>query len=69
MTLDDRMARLEQIVIGHQDLLVSHGDLLERLVAVQEQQFDMLRSLVTLVGSIDDRLGRIEDALRGPSRN
>ena len=54
MTLEERVERLEIIVIGHDALL-------NRIVAVQEQQAGLLKDLVTLVGSIDDRLEHIEE--------
>lgn len=62
MTLEERIDRLERIVLGHDELL-------NRLVVVQEQQAGLMRDLVTLVGSIDDRLGRIEDILRKRGTN
>jgi hypothetical protein len=62
MSLDDRVHSLEQ-EYAHID------QLLTRVVAVQEEQSGVMRDVVRLLGSMDDRLGRIEEYLRPPGRD
>jgi len=59
---DDRLTRLETIVLDHEDRVA----LIERLL---QEQTGLNRDLVRLVGSIDDRLGNIERYLRPPGTN
>jgi len=59
---DDRLTRLETIVLDHEDRVA----LLERLL---QEQAGFNRDIVRLLGSIDDRLGRIEQYLRPPGTN
>jgi hypothetical protein len=57
MTFESRIDRLETIVLHHDELL-------NRLVTLQEEHRGFNRDMLTLLGSIDDRLGAIERALR-----
>jgi len=59
---DDRLTRLETIVLDHEERVA----LIERLL---QEQAGFNRDLVRLVGSIDDRLGRIEEHLRRLNSN
>jgi uncharacterized coiled-coil protein SlyX len=57
MSFESRIDRLETIALHHDDVLT-------RLVTLQEEQRDFNRDMLTLLNSIDDRLGAIERALR-----
>jgi hypothetical protein len=57
MNLDDRVHSLEQ-EYAH----IHH--LLTRIVAIEEEQSGIMRDIVQLLGSVDDRLGHIEEYLR-----
>ncbi len=69
MTLDPRVDRLETATVTILSVLERHERLLDRIVQVQEQQAGTLRDMVRLLGSIDDRLGHVEEYLRPPGQN
>ena len=62
MSLEDRVNEIEL----H---LAAHVQTLNRIISLQEEQSGVMRDMLRLLGSIDDRLGSIEDYLRPPGRN
>jgi len=69
VSLDDRVSHLETEYREINRKLDSHAMLLDRIITLQEEQSGIMRDVVRLLGSVDDRLGRIEESLRPPGRN
>jgi hypothetical protein len=62
VSTEDRVDRLERIVLGHAELLDRHDRTFDRLVTAQEQALNLFTH-------IEQRLGNIEQILRDRGSN